>query len=116
MSAKKKVFAAPFDSQAASVYTTGKLYSDITKPEGSIDWLRGNNSYYTFGSQSINSVSNFSSSGGSASAIVTLTEDITMYKDGRVDPGQTSFKSRNSTYQFEYVDGTWKIADYKKIE
>ena len=116
MSEKKKVFAAPFDSQVASVYTTGKLYSDITKPEGSIDLLRKNNSYYTFESQNINSVSNFSSSSGSASAIVTLTEDITMYKDGRVDPGQTSFKSRNSTYQFEYVDGTWKIADFKKIE
>ena len=116
MSAKKKVFAAPFDSQAASVYTTGKLYSDITKPEGSIDWLRGNNSYYIFSSQSVDSISNFSSSGDTATAIVDLTEDITMYKNGRVDPSQTSYKSRSSTYQFQYIDGTWKIADYKKIE
>ena len=116
MSAKKRVFAAPFDSQAASVYTTGKLYSDITKPEGSIDWLRGNNGYYNFGAQKVGSISNFSSSGASASALVDLTEDITLYKDGRVDNSQTSYKTRTSTYQFEYIDGAWKISDYKKIE
>ncbi len=116
MSAKKRVFAAPFDSQVASVYTTGKLYSDITKPEGSIDWLRGNSSYYNFGAQKVGSISNFSSSGASASALVDMTEDITLYKNGRVDNSQTSYKTRTSTYQFEYIDGTWKIADYKKIE
>ncbi len=116
MSAKKTVFAAPFDSQVASVYTTGKLYSDITKPEGSIDWLRGNSSYYNFGAQKVGSISNFSSSGASASALVDMTEDITLYKNGRVDNSQTSYKTRTSTYQFEYIDGAWKIADYKKIE
>ena len=116
MSAKKRVFAAPFDSQIASVYTTGKLYSDITKPEGSIDWLRENKSYYNFGAQKVGSISNFSSTGASASALVDMTEDITLYKNGRVDNSQTSYKTRTSTYQFEYIDGAWKITDYKKIE
>ncbi|NEP55149.1 MAG: DUF4101 domain-containing protein, partial [Moorea sp. SIO3C2] len=45
---KKEVFATPFDEDSLAQVTTGKLYRQITEPNGSIDLLKKNNGYYEF--------------------------------------------------------------------
>lgn len=39
LGSKSKIFAPPFNRQLVNQYTTGQLYKDITKPNGSINWL-----------------------------------------------------------------------------
>ncbi|MCU0548976.1 MAG: IMS domain-containing protein [Leptolyngbya sp. Prado105] len=113
LSAKRQIFAPPFNASAAAAITTGSLYWDITKPGGSIDWLRNNNSYYRFGVQRVDSVRDFSVSGNMASVQAQVTEERFFYVDGRVDASQTDFKTRSTRFIFENVNGTWKISDYK---
>lgn len=110
---KKSVFASPFDRQAAASLTTGTLYYDITKPGGSIDWLQGNNSYYQFGTQSVEPTGKFSAMGEQASVEVRVTEDKTFYVNGRIDASQTNNKTKTVRYSLQLENGTWKIADYK---
>jgi len=113
LQAKKTVFASPFDRQVAANLTTGALYYDITKSGGSIDWLKGNNAYYQFGSQSVESTGSFSAISNQATVGLKVTEDRTFYVDGKVDAAQTDFKTKTVVYTLQLENGTWKIADYK---
>ncbi|MCY6494261.1 protein kinase domain-containing protein [Leptolyngbya sp. GGD] len=113
LSAKRQIFAPPFSSQAAAAVTTGSLYWDITKPGGSIDWLKNNGSYYRFGVQRVDAVRDFSVSGNVASVQAQVTEERVFYVNGRVDGSETDFKTKTTRYIFENVNGVWKVADYK---
>jgi ARC6-like, IMS domain/Ankyrin repeats (3 copies) len=113
LEAKRKVFASPYDRQIAAEYTTDVLYQDITKSGGSVDWLRDNNAYYTFGVQKIEPTGVFSASGDRATIEVRVTEDRTFYVNGKVDDTQTDFDTKLVRYTLYFTDGRWKIADYK---
>ncbi len=111
--AKSRVFSSPYDRQIATEYTTDVLYRDITKPGGSIDWLRDNNAYYVFGVQKVEPTGVFSASGDRATIEARVTEDRTFYVNGKVDNTQTDFATKSIRYTLYFVDGRWKIADYK---
>ena len=115
LQAKRIMFAPPYSYAAAKRVATGLLLTDLTKAGGSIDWLDSNNAQYKFGVQKIESVDRFVANGQQATIEAWVTEDRTLYKNGRVDPDQTDFKTRLINYSLQQVDGTWKISDYKLI-
>lgn len=111
--AKSRVFSSPYDRQIADEYTTAVLYRDITKPGGSLDWLRDNNAYYVFGVQKVEPTGTFTADGDRATIEVRVTEDRTFYVNGKVDNTQTDFDTKSVRYTLYFTDGRWKIADYK---
>ena len=115
LDAKSKIFSPPFDRSLAQEITTGLLYTDITKPDGSIDWLRNNNSYYIYNKSSIQNVSNFSNSDGRPSLRVSIFEDRTLIgKNGKRDASQSGSSTNSFTYFFAKDNGVWKIVDYRE--
>jgi serine/threonine-protein kinase len=112
LQAKRKIFASPFDRQLVVELTTGKRQTDTI---GAQNWLKNNNSYYRYGVQKVESVKRFVASGNAATIEVRVTEDYTLYHNGKVDPSQTDFKSSLIRYNLQSVGGKWKIADYKSM-
>ncbi len=116
LEAKQQIFAPPFDRQPVVSLTTGELYVDLNKANGIIDWLQRHNAYYRFGVQKLESVAKFVAAGNKATMEVNLTEDRTLYRDGKIDPSQTDFQTRRVRFSLQAVNGQWKIADYKTVE
>lgn len=116
LQAKQQIFAPPFNSQLVAQLTTGELYGELAKPDGTTTWLKNNNAYYRFGVQKVESVKRFVASADKATLEVSVTEDRTLYRNGKVDPSQTDFETRLIRYSLQSVDGVPKIADYKTVE
>ncbi|MCA6536930.1 MAG: DUF4101 domain-containing protein [Pseudanabaena sp. M135S2SP2A07QC] len=113
--AKPSVFAAPFDRQIASQYTTGSLLQDIIKPNGSIDWLRQNNSYYKYGFRSVGTPRFISKDNFQAVIEVRLIEQYTMYRNGRVIEGESDYYDKVVRFVLRREDSNWKISDSKSL-
>lgn len=115
--AKTQIFAPPYSRQLGGQLLTGKAYQDsIRKPDGSessVDWLQNNNAYYTYGSQIIGEYTNFQSRRNSASMDVVIAEQRTLCVNGRARGNNTAYDKRLVRYDFEYVQGQWKIANYE---
>ncbi len=108
LEAKANIYARPFDRQLAASLTTGKVYEEITKPGGSIDWLQQNNSYYQYGYRQV-SASYFNQSGDTAEIDVSIIEQFSRYQNGKV----VESKTNSGDYRFilKQENGSWKIAD-----
>ena len=113
--AKPNVFASPFDRQLAAQYTTGQLLQDIVKPNGSIDWLRQNNSYYKYGFRSVGTPRFVSKDNFQAIIEVRLIEQYTMYRDGRVIESESDYYDKVVRFVLRKEDGNWKISDRKSL-
>ncbi len=109
LQAKEKIFAPPFDRQLAASLTTGKVYYDITKPNGSIDWLQKNNAYYQYGTRKAEPLEYFSTTENQIQIDVNIAEEVAYYQDGILR------KNNNDLGEYKYVlqqeDGAWKIVD-----
>lgn len=116
LEAKSRIFAPPFDQQPVKQLTTGELYGSLVRDDGAIAWLKDNQAYYRFGVQKVESVERFVADQNKATVELKVTEDRTLYRDGKVDPTQTDFQTRLVRYSLESVDGAWKIADYKTVD
>ena len=109
---KSQIFAPPFDTDLADqVVAAGPLWTDITKPGGSIDWLKANNSYYTYSTIRVNQVISFTQSPTMPSIVVSVTENYILHspKGGKATSGTS-----NMMYILKEESGTWKIWDYRK--
>jgi serine/threonine protein kinase len=115
LQAKKNVFAPPYNRFVLDSVTTGALKADLLKSGGPIDWLANNNAYYQFGIQKVDRVDRFIANGNQAAIDVKVTEDRTLYVNGKIDRKETDFKTRSIHYSLERVDGGWKIADYRVL-
>jgi hypothetical protein len=112
LDAKPRVFAPPFISEAVDPFVAnGPLWNDITKPGGSIDWLKTNASHYTYASSTVNNPISFSEDSHEPSITVSITQSMAFH-------GPKGTKETNSTdtyrYTFRQENGNWKIWDYKK--
>lgn len=116
LQAKTNIFAPPFEQQLVNDLTTGELQSSLIKADGVMSWLQNNNAYYRFGVQKLESVERFVSSGDKATLEVKITEERTLYRDGVVAPNQTNFDTEQIRYSLEFVDGKWRISDYKTVD
>jgi len=112
LSAKQQIFAPPFDTSVADrIVANGPLWSDLTKTGGSIDWLRGNDSHYTYNLVRINNVISFTPSSDMPSIVISVTEDSVLHSPR----GTTPSRSTNIwTYTLKEEGGTWKLWDYRK--
>jgi len=112
LSMKAQIFAPPFDKKIADeVVAEGPLWRDLTKTDGSIDWLQKNNSYYTYNSYRINGVTQFSPSSEMPTITISLTEDSVLHSPKGNAP---SVKTGNWLYTLKQENGAWKVWDYKK--
>lgn len=106
LNAKSQIFAPPYDRRIVGELTTGNLYTDTLK---AINFLIENNAYYQYGVQKVESVEQFAASGNKATIEVRVTEDTTLYQNGRVT--ESTFNTKVVRYNLENWDGIWKIAN-----
>lgn len=116
LQAKSQILAPPFDQQLVAKLTTGELYQDLTQANGVIAWLKNNQAYYRFGVQKLEAVNKFAASGNKATLEVNVTEERTLYQNGKIEPNQTDFQTRLMRYTLESQSGQWKITDYKTVD
>jgi hypothetical protein len=114
LDSKQKVFAPPWDRTVIKQYATGQLYSDISKSDGSVAWLKKYSAYYTFKSYKIDKVVEYSTSGQRPSLKLEITEDRTLHTPKGDDPSESGISTATLIYFFELEDGIWKIYDYRK--
>jgi serine/threonine-protein kinase len=109
---KSQIFAPPFNADLADeTVAAGPLWTDLTKENGSIQWLQNNNSYYTYSTIRVNRVNGFSPSPSMPSIIVSVTEDSTLHSPKGSSP---SSSTRDWVYILKEEEGRWKIWDYRK--
>ena len=116
---KKTLFVEPFDTSKLDQYLIkpGKLYSDITKKGGSIDWLQQRKSYYEFNESKIENVIKFELFKDKAHLTVDVFEDIKLVTPTGIDPNQSGRKKRAWIYDLQKNhNGDWKIYDYRRAK
>lgn len=112
LSLKSQIFAPPYDTKIAdTVVAEGPLWTDLTKPDGSIEWLKSNNSYYSYTSIRVNSVISYIPSDTMPSIVVSVTENSILHSSAGSEP---SLSTNNWNYTLRKENGDWKIWDYRK--
>ncbi|MDJ0517747.1 MAG: IMS domain-containing protein [Trichodesmium sp. MO_231.B1] len=115
LKAKTKMFSPPYNSQIANELTTGNFYEKIAGENGSINWLRNNNAYYKYGVQRLDSIEQFFANNESATIKVRITEEYSLYRNGKIDPNETDFKTLTIIYNLKLIDGQWKISNSRTL-
>ena len=113
-SVRPRVFASPYDvSEASPVVASGPLWTDLTKSDGPVAWLKNHNQYYTYQETSIERVISFDSQQGDRpSMVVNVKTRDTLHGPGIYKP---SSATANYRYVFAKESGRWKIWNYEKI-
>jgi serine/threonine protein kinase len=116
LQAKRVMFSPPYDAQPAAELTTGTQYEQVAGANGSINALKNDRQYYKYGTQTVDSIEDFSVNGNQAAIQVKVTEDRTLFNsDGTVIPKETDFKTRVVRYNLQLIDNRWKIASTEII-
>ena len=112
LSVKPQIFASPFNTELADqVVAQGPLWTDLTKADGSIDWLKKNDSYYSYSSIRVNDVIRFLPSPSMPSIVVSVSEDSVLHSPRG---SKASSTTGNWIYTLKEEGGRWKIWDYRK--
>lgn len=114
-SVRSRVFASPYDVSAASdSVSSGPLWTDLTKPDGPVAWLRNNNQYYTYQSTTIQRVISFNPANPAQypSIVISVSSQDTLNGPGVYKPSTSTSSFR---YIFAKEDGKWKIWNYEKV-
>ncbi|MCS7030829.1 MAG: ARC6/PARC6 family protein [Gloeomargarita sp. SKYG116] len=113
LEAKKTIFAPPYDLDLAANFLTGPAWHDVSKPNGSVDWLRKNQVYYRYGDKQIRLLRVLSSTPDQMVLDVAIQEELSMYRQGRL----RQRKIDRDTYRFDLrrVEDTWKIYDRRSV-
>lgn len=113
LASKGRLFAPPYDVGAMEgLVGEGPLRYDITKPNGSIDWLRANSSQYSYQRNRISEITAMNLGGAPPSITVTIDEQSTLQgpKGSRSSTSKKPF-----LYTFGWQDGRWQILDARKL-
>ncbi|WP_115018683.1 ARC6/PARC6 family protein [Synechococcus sp. UW140] len=112
LTVKSQIFAPPFNTDLADqVVAAGPLWTDLTKPDGSIQWLKNNNSRYSYSIIRVNRVIRFIPSIAMPSIVVSVTEDSTLHSPKGAEKSSTT---NDWVYTLKEESGRWKIWDYRK--
>lgn len=116
LSYKKTIFSSPYDLSRLSQFVVdpGPLYSDITRPGGSVDWLRSNKASYIYKELSILSVSDFRQFPDRAHLTVKVLEDLELRTPQGIDKSKSGRKSQSWIYELKLHNGKWLVYDYRK--
>lgn len=113
--AKAKIFAPPFDISLAERHTSGQLLYDITKPNGSVDWLSSRGYYYRYSGQRVGRIWAFDYFGDKkvAELLVEVTETTQLYSPNGIVENSSTTSTKDFRYYFERnPEGVWKISNY----
>lgn len=130
--AKREIFAPPYRIGLGRKLLTDKAFRDNIKktadPDAclangrnpddclsSAEWLFRNNAYYTYGVQRIDEVREFAASGDRATIEVVVTEERSLFKNGKKDRTNTSFDTLIVRYSLRKIDNLPKISEYQTI-
>ena len=113
---KKTIFSLPYDISAIEnhVVNPGPLYSDITRPGGSVDWLRSNNSSYYYKELKILDVADFRQFPDRAHLTVRIFEDLELRTPRGTDRSKSGQKTQSWVYELKFNQGKWLVYDYRK--
>lgn len=112
LTVKSQIFAPPFDTNIADqVVASGPLWIDITKTGGSIDWLKNNDSYYSYSTIKVNRVISFVPSTSLPSIVVSITENSILHSP---KGNKSSSSTGNWIYTLKEEGDAWKVWDYRK--
>ena len=112
LTVKSQIFAPPFNTDLADqVVAAGPLWTDLTKPDGSIQWLKNNNSYYSYSTIKVNRVIRYMPSPSMPSIVVSVTEVSVLHSP---KGSETSSSTKDWIYTLKEESGRWKIWDYRK--
>lgn len=115
---KPTIFSDPYDTSKLQDYLCrpGKLYLDITRKGGSIDWLKTNQSSYRYKDVKIKNVKTFDLLTADKAVIeLSVFEDLELVTPSGVDKSRSSKKTQSYEYDLEKQGGIWKICNYRKI-
>ncbi|WP_434222063.1 protein kinase domain-containing protein [Limnospira platensis CENA597] len=116
LQSKSQIFAPPYSRDAARNLTTGALLTDLVKADGPITWLQNNNAYYQYGIQRVDSVERFESDQNNATIELIVTEDGTLYRNGKPDPNNAYFSTSRYRYTIKKENNQLKISWYQKVD
>ncbi|MGC9503153.1 ARC6/PARC6 family protein [Baaleninema sp.] len=114
LEAKSQLFGPSLDRELAKKFLTGERYE---KTQISIKWLQENEAYYDYRLSRLDDSRNFSQNGDTATLEVTITEELSLYRNGQIDPNNSSNgpKSRNYRFTLKKIGSHWKIANIEKL-
>jgi hypothetical protein len=123
LASKKILFAPPYNQDLGYEIMTGKAYKDHIKGpssdgtgESSIEWLRNNKFYYTYGIQQIKKVNKFYASSNNAVIELKILEEVNLYKpNGEIDRKASTIGERVVRYSLIKENEAVKISDYNII-
>ena len=114
--AKPEIFGRSFNTSLARELSTGELYYNTTKYDGSVNWLRNNGCYYVYDYSTINSVISFDNQISRPSITVQVSEGLALNGSSSSGcNGRYQTYSKPVTYWFEKENGQWKIYNYKVL-
>jgi ARC6-like, IMS domain len=124
LASKKFLFAPPYNQELGYEIMTGKAYKDHIKGpssdgtgESSIEWLRNNKFYYTYGIQQIKKVNKFYASSNNAVIELRILEEVNLYKpNGELDQNASTVGERVVRYSLIKENEVVKISDYNIID
>jgi len=113
---KRTIFSSPYDISRLDQYVVnpGPLHSDITKPRGSVEWLRSRNSSYFYRDLNILDVFDFRQFPDRAHLTVKILEDLELRTPSGVDRSKSGRKTQSWVYELKLHNGKWLIYDYRK--
>jgi len=113
---KKTIFSPPYDISRLEQYVVNPsiLHSDLTKPGGSVDWLRSRNYSYFYRDLSILEVSDFRQFPDRAHLTVKVLEDLELRTPSGVDRSKSGRKTQSWVYEIKLHNGKWLLYDYRK--
>lgn len=113
---KKTIFSSPYDITAIEnhVVNPGPLYSDITRPGGSVDWLRSNSASYYYKELKVLNVADFRVFPDRAHLTVRILEDLELRTPRGVDRTKSGQKTQSWVYELKFNQGKWLVYDYRK--
>ncbi|MGI0483537.1 ARC6/PARC6 family protein, partial [Geminocystis sp. CENA526] len=112
--AKPRIFGGEFNQYLVQELTTGQLYNNTTKYDGSMNWLINNNCYYDYQYSNIDNVISFNNSGTRPSLTVRVSEKLALHGSSSAGcNGKYKSYTKPVTYWFEKENGNWKIYNYE---
>lgn len=115
--AKPEIFGGNFNTYFVEELTTGELYYNTTKYDGSVNWLINNGCYYVYDYSNIDSIISFNNQTSRPSLTVQVSERLALNGSSSAGcNGKYNTYSKPVTYWFEKENGQWKIYNYKVHE
>jgi hypothetical protein len=123
LQSKPALFGPPYNQDLGGEIMTGKAYRDnIRGPssdgtgESSIEWLRNNGHYYSYGVQQIQRVNYFTAANNNAVMELKILEDANLYDSrGKLNKSKSGLEEKIIRYSFVLENDQLKISDYNII-